>query len=351
MRLLVTLLRLHLLCAGALVGCGARSGLDIASTSSVNPAPNTPTQLVLYNGTTGDGDTWIWNGNAWTELNVSGRQPPRFGAAMASVGGTVVLFSGWDGTGAHGDTWEFDGASWTQVVVQGPRARSDTAFATLDDKLVVFGGTPDGGATVLGETWIWDGASWTEASTTGPSARAGPAAATVGGRVVLFGGLDASQTWLDDTWSWDGSNWTQLAVPGPSARDSIKAGSLGERAVLFGGRDPNLMPLGDAWSFDGSNWTQVAATGPSPRWGDAMATLGSSIVLFGGTDDATDFGDTWRTWWGFRPRAMRRPMPWRACRRRCSAPQLGRGFRRICCGSRSGSPGEAASARFAEEVE
>jgi hypothetical protein len=69
------------------------------------------------------GDTWAWNGKAWTALNPSVAPPPRRGEAFAydPVRRQMVLFGGsaWDGSPGTwkglSDTWVWDGQIWKKV--------------------------------------------------------------------------------------------------------------------------------------------------------------------------------------------------------------------------------------------
>jgi Galactose oxidase, central domain len=91
-------------------------------------------------------------------------------------------------------------------------------MATLNGKLVMFGGFNLSGNYYLGDTWVWDGAAWTEINTAAPSARTSASVATFAGNVVLFGGQGPGTINYADTWQWNGSTWTQLAASGPEAR-------------------------------------------------------------------------------------------------------------------------------------
>jgi hypothetical protein len=82
--------------------------------------------------------------------------------------------------------------------------------------VVLFGGLSDPGFSM--ETWLWNGGAWTQSAASGPSARGFHAMATLNGKVVLFGGSDDTSEFLGDTWEWDGIAWTQRRVKGPPAR-------------------------------------------------------------------------------------------------------------------------------------
>ena len=177
-------------------------------------------KIVLFGGFNGReylGDTWEWNGDTWTQRMVQG--PPKRGRhAMATVKGKVVLFAGQNNDETLNDTWEWDGNAWTKHDVSpSPGARTGHAMASLPDKAVLVSGAHLGEYFL--ETWEWDGRSWTERKVNGPSRRAVAAMASLQGKVVLFGGVvvvgSSMYEYLTDTWEWDGNTWTDRKVSGP----------------------------------------------------------------------------------------------------------------------------------------
>jgi N-acetylneuraminic acid mutarotase len=284
------------------------SGLSVADAGVPLPADGGPViGAIVFGGTTaaGDvGDTWVWSGTAWEELAVAGPSP-RHSASMAPLGENLVLFGGFNGQHSMADTWVWGGRGWAEVsVATSPPARNGAGFAPLGGELVLFGGYGgnDGGFSDLSDTWTWDGSSWTEVSTAGPLPRYQPAMATLNGKVVLFGGLSSDEYAFADTWTWDGSTWTALDVNGPLARYAAVFAELDGELVLFGGFDRNANVFSDTWTWNGTAWTQVHVPGPSGRYAAAMTPFDGHLVLFGGVDDTSDasgaiLADTW-TWDG-----------------------------------------------------
>lgn len=294
-----------------LAGCGARSGLDVPSTTLVtltldggeDSAPTTsssPAGIVLFGGQgpsgTLLGDTWVFDGATWSPRDVSGPSA-RAGAAAATLNGKVVLFGGSDVSGLRGDTWEWDGTSWTERSGPGPSPRSGAAVSTLNGKVVLFGGVgppPETtGGSYYGDTWEWDGTSWTQRAVSGPPARGEAAAATLNGKVVLFGGgsnASAPVGGFNDTWEWDGTSWTPHgALPALYAENDAVLATLDERVVLYGGS-------GDTFEWDGTTWAQESVPGPPARVSAMAATLLGRVVLFGGAPEGTlnqPLGETW----------------------------------------------------------
>ncbi len=153
-------------------------------------------------------DTWEWDGATWTRRPVAGPSP-RSGSAIAydRDRGVIVLFGGFyqSPQGAntyHGDTWEWDGAAWTRVSQSGPvgRLSGSMVYDEAGQRAMLFGGL-DAAGRELNDLWGWDGATWTELASSGPSARWAAGAVYVPERqsVLLFGGRKGVRG-MADTW-------------------------------------------------------------------------------------------------------------------------------------------------------
>ena len=163
------------------------------------------------------GETWTWDGTAWTRAAASGPSPrANHVIAYDAARGRVVLFGGNGKTtpppddGLTGDTWEWDGTAWTKAAGAGPSRRDHHAmgYDAARGRLVLFGGW---NGEFLGDTWEWDGATWSASAASGPSPRGGLPSMTYDAgrrRIVLFGGWDASGA-VSDVWEWDGRTWTR----------------------------------------------------------------------------------------------------------------------------------------------
>jgi hypothetical protein len=154
----------------------ARSNATIAATT-----PQPARQLVLFGGSNSTGllgDTWLWNGTAWTESHDDVGPTPRCGASAAATPGGVVLFGGCSSGGCiepscdpgaeMNDTWQWDGR-WTRLhPLSPPPPRTDAASGSDDvGTMYVFGGYFGGKG--LADTWVFDG-TWASGDT-GPSGR------------------------------------------------------------------------------------------------------------------------------------------------------------------------------------
>ncbi|MFI5284207.1 MAG: hypothetical protein ACHQ0J_13910 [Candidatus Dormibacterales bacterium] len=118
-----------------------------------------------------DPDTWTFDGAAWTRHSgVSTRPPARGGAAMATdpATGLVVMFGGGPSTSFSffGDTWSWDGNAWTQLnpaVSPWARAGAIAVSDPVDKQLLLYGGgwsTQNSGSEFF-DLWAWANGSWT----------------------------------------------------------------------------------------------------------------------------------------------------------------------------------------------
>jgi hypothetical protein len=107
--------------------------------------------VVLSGGGSGGllNDLWTWNGSTWSPQQAGQTPAPRRGAAFSydPAEGKDVLFGGCcdAGGGSFGDTWLWDGQAWTPAGSQtapAPRSEAGLAIDSIGGKLVLFGGRP-----------------------------------------------------------------------------------------------------------------------------------------------------------------------------------------------------------------
>ena len=165
---------------------------------------------ILFGGadnTSTFGDTWSWNGTAWTQLSPATSPPARDLASMAYDAslGKIVLFGGFDGTTDLNDTWTWNRTTWASVTTPvGLTARSDAARRMMPDRQQpgALRGESGSGSSYYGDTWLYGSTGWTQAAPShypGPRAGEGLAFNPVLGHVVLGGGYDSTLTY-DDQW-------------------------------------------------------------------------------------------------------------------------------------------------------
>ncbi len=248
------------------------------------------------------GDTWEWDGSAWTQVSTSGlggEGRSHFGIAYDSTQELTFVFGGMGPVSRfNNDLWQWDGVSWTMAPVSGdsPQARNGAAMAfdAARGVLVLFGGETS--SAWVRDTWEYDGSAWTRVATSGPSARAYAAMAydPVREVTVLFGGGPTPQ---EDTWEWDGVSWASRSVSAPPERSfpAMTYDSDRQAMVVFGGTTFGPTSYDDTWQFDGATWAQLDASGPSRRYSTAFTFDAdrNNAVLFGGLDGSRFHSDTW----------------------------------------------------------
>jgi hypothetical protein len=267
--------------------------------------------VILFGGfETTSAQTWILDGTSWTRTGWLAGPLARSGAAMAfdAARNVVVLFGGAStaSTGLFGDTWEWNGAAWTQRANTGPAARTNgvMAYDQLRQRAVLFGGS--NGNNTLADTWEWNGVAWTQLAAVGPMSRHRHAMAFDGVGVILFGGQNSpapgfnslvpNETWRLAAAGTGPATWSSLApVPAPPADQWVTmSGNNTNQVVMNGGEfSPNAR-----WSWNGTTWSPLTAA----SWGVRIATAAaydfarSEHVVFGGRPfpSPTVLGDTWR---------------------------------------------------------
>jgi hypothetical protein len=176
-------------------------------------------QVVLFGGRNGNAsfrDTWSFTlAGGWKELctprcPADGSpccSPPDARAehalAFDSVRSVIVLFGGKDEAGhVLGDTWEWNGEAWSMAhPLLSPDARSNHAMSGGADGVILYGGRKD--AVISSDAlWFWDGLDWIQAKSEGVAPTARPFGALAydapSKAAILFGGGLAGE--YSDTW-------------------------------------------------------------------------------------------------------------------------------------------------------
>ncbi|MCC6678062.1 MAG: immunoglobulin domain-containing protein [Phycisphaerales bacterium] len=163
---------------------------------------------VLFGGRLGPsyGDTWEWDGSIWTQRQVTG-PGPRYGHSMAYVPTlqAIVLYGGMRrdfGSDLYfDDTWMWNGETWTQLVVAGPLPRVEhaMAFDQRKQRLLLVGGSPDRASSPsdFGDTWelaVYDTLSITRGPTSATAVSARPVSFTA----EVSGGGTITYQWKKD---------------------------------------------------------------------------------------------------------------------------------------------------------
>jgi len=262
---------------------------------------------VLFGGQNGSvsyDETWIFNGEHWTQTSPAHRPPPRRSAAMAYDPqlNAIVLYGGLVPNGAEGsvasDTWTWDGVDWTEASADnhGPGPRAGSGMVTAGHGVILFAGH-FWNTQYFGDAWTWEGKAWVRADgAPRPPGRGDPAIAwnPDDSSLFVYGGLGARPdagpgnlgVALDDAWSMKNGAWSQLRGSGPPT--TVNASAVWDAptrsvTVIFGDVCPN--PVADSWSWNGESWKLSRVPVP-PRWSAAIAEdPGGRVLVFGGNDE------------------------------------------------------------------
>ena len=116
---------------------------------------------VFFGHVNGVPTTWTFDGSTWIQASTAGPASLDFALAPDDANQVVVLF------GEHGDTWTWDGTAWTAKNPPhspSPRQQEAMAYDSARHVVVLFGGatTDSTGRDVqLNDTWTWNGSDWT----------------------------------------------------------------------------------------------------------------------------------------------------------------------------------------------
>jgi hypothetical protein len=117
-------------------------------------------------------DTWEWDGIRWREVPVRGPSARWFvGSATDLTNRKIIVFGGRgpdapvpgrDGAGDFGDTWVWDGQRWEQLQITGPPPRSGATLAAAERGVMLFGGREERTDAFhdRNDLWEFQGGSW-----------------------------------------------------------------------------------------------------------------------------------------------------------------------------------------------
>jgi len=266
-------------------------------------------EVVLFGGVGDYGNTWLWNGGAWTLAHPPVSPSGRFGSSAAydPQTRTVLLFGGRlePGTPVR-DTWAWNGTTWAELDsgTGGPQPGegSDMAWDPAVTQMVLL--TRSGVISDPAETWVWAGTHWSR-MVRGDL----PAAAfyspmgfdPVSRSLLAIGccvgpppGTGGSNT----TWRWSGGAWTLLpaaADVAPLASDMALDPTVGRLVLCACGRPASSQP--GLWMWDGSRWSSLPAAQLPVESGTVVSALDRGDLLLLGAPKSAQPGqfpvDVW----------------------------------------------------------
>jgi len=253
------------------------------------------------------GDTWLWNGSAWTAVTVN-PAAPRYALAMASSSTRGVLFTaGTDAANPFQATYHFNGPDGGWVNLGAPIGqRWGHAMAATDqgDLVECYGATNLAGTALRGDCQamvVGGPVNWQNVGSSATPRLFASGAPWRGGaanQLVFAGGVDQTGTPLSDVNLLNGTGWSLgPALPAPTFGHTLISDSA--TTFLVGGwvRQPGggLSLRNTMLQASPTGWVQSTAGAPPPRAFSAAAydPVRHRLVLFGGSDGAAVLDDLW----------------------------------------------------------
>lgn len=246
--------------------------------------------VVMFGGSSDSGsgllnDTWEWDGVDWTQRPTQVRPPGRMAHQMgysASLG-TTVLFGGITSLASPlppplGDTWTYDGFAWTRRIPQTyPPARSQHVMAVdpTNDRVAMFGGFIGSIQVTVPDHWEWDGNDWNLINPNIP-----PGGELLGGTALIqdesfvleAGDVFQASTWIlsDGSWIRDPGTPPATVYHGAYTYDPVR-----NRAIKFGGQSLPLFLTSQLWEYDPSGRARFRTFGSGCAGSLGVPVLGA----------------------------------------------------------------------------
>ncbi len=218
------------------------------------------------------------------------------------------------------------------------RVLHSAVYDVTNNKMTIFGGTPEDNVTYLNDVWVLSTANglggtsaWKQLnphpdSDYGyPPIRGSHTAVydTANNQMIIFGGYNGNGNFLNDTWVLSTANglggtsaWKQLnphpdkTYGYPSIRRNHTAvyDTTNNRMIIFGGYNGTLTNdvwyLNDVWVLNNANgqggtptWTQLFPTGSTPATrcyhSAVYDNTNNQMIIFGGDNNGTYLNDVW----------------------------------------------------------
>jgi hypothetical protein len=262
-------------------------------------------------------DTWEYDGARWTPRPMAVSPSPRvnFGLSFDSHRQRIVLFGGLAQnadarTALSGETWEYDGTAWTQrFPTRSPAPRSNHAlfYDPVHRVTTLYGGDTELPNPRAGDIWTWDGTNWTERVISGARPQFGPFGSPARPRMVwdvrrghaVLPPTSLNQGGPQDyaTWTWDGEAWTRrpYAFTGFGSAPWVAGSGIGlvydtfrGEVIYWGGDQGDQARL---WRWNGDTWRLDPIPEQVGHHLNAAAAYDQrrhSVVWFGGNYNGSD---------------------------------------------------------------
>lgn len=262
---------------------------------------------ILFGGANREGmlgDTWSYKDGAWTPIDAATPPAARRYHAMAwdPVRKVAVVHGGntnaADITFWTGDTWEFNGTAWTRIVENGPALQSPMLeYDRRAGEMLLLGQN----SSRESEMYRLTATGWSKITPTNLPKCVGQGSLIYMNHtnsVFLVGGTCSNTAPTDDTYEWNGTDWRELGAQptqGYVTAFALTYDPIRMEMILFGGDEYGAR--NSTYKFRDNSWRVIGKTwDPGPR---SMYVFEQDPVhgvgwLFGGFNDNVNFGDLWK---------------------------------------------------------
>jgi N-acetylneuraminic acid mutarotase len=241
-------------------------------------------------GNLGSGGRYDVGLDRWTAISLAGAPSPRTGHVAVWTGHRMVVWGGT--TDQSGGAYDPATDAWSSTsLVNAPSARLGHTAVWTGSRVVVWGGF-DGsaypGATSSGGRYDPEADAWTPTSLVGaPSPRAYHTAVWVGDRMIVWGGEPQGYPPFPGA-RYDpvGDTWSPISnVGAPRGRDHHSAVAAGSLMLVWGGYSGDGFAPFTGGIYDAVNdrWTKLAKLGPYP-WPSSgtIVWTGDAMIVWTG---------------------------------------------------------------------
>lgn len=238
--------------------------------------------------------------SGWVTMSLSGALPERQHAAATWTGTKLFIWGGQNLQGVLNDGALYDPSTDTWEILptlNAPSARLDAVAITMNNRVLVWGGVPDGSGAGLNSGKMYDLVTkdWHDVMVA-PIGRRSPIAVWTGTKALLWGGTSSGAPLAGGAlYNPMTDKWVVITnANAPSSRTGVSGTWSGTELLLFGGRPGGAGTTNDGFAYNPETnawrrWSTVMA--PSPRFDTFAAWTGKAMFVFGGRDGSTALSD------------------------------------------------------------
>jgi hypothetical protein len=239
---------------------------------------------VIVNTPAFGGNTEIYNGTAWTEVNDVPAGATSLGGSGNTSASGAVFFGYNTATSVTSATYEFDGTNWTAgSSANTARAAGGGTGSSANDAIYVGGVNAAAPQTYFTNVETYNGTAWTETTDISGNRQLQALVGTSTSALMIGGSPAPIPT---QTQTWNGTAWTNIGALPTDIYGNAGFGTQG-LAVAAGGLPPGPdtnANMRAAMFWNGTSWSDLAEMSISRASANGIATNGSATsgLVIGG---------------------------------------------------------------------